>query len=430
MSSIFLAITSALTWVSIGDLSGHIAAAIALLVLWGGAVWFLPRPRYGIATLLVVAAGVRLILVASPVSLSDDVFRYLWEGQVAWSGGNPYRHAPADPVWLGSAHEAMRLRVAHGGVSAIYPPLVLWLFGLLAQVTTEPWIVKLFMGLADVGVVGLLVLILRGRGRDLGPAWLYALHPLGPIEAAGSGHMESLALLMVLAAVYSWDRRKGGAAWAILGMGVKLLPGVLLVRLWRGQVLSMVCALGVCALAIAPFVDAGPALLAGMKAYVVHWSFNAGLFTLLEALLGPSARAVALALGALLLLRAARIYADPARIALWAGGLFVLLSPTVHPWYLLWAWVPALICGVRAWTVLATLVPLSYAALASYDPTTSSWEEPWWPPLFSTLPFWIALLWESVQHATRPGPWAASPTSTAPPSASRTEPDTSILFPR
>ena len=83
----------------------------------------------------------------------------------------------------------------------------------------------------------------------------------------------------------------------------------------------------------------------------------------------------------------------------------MLLSPTVHPWYVLWAWVPALLCGVRSWTLLATLVPLSYAALASYDPTTSTWEEPWWPSLLSTLPFLMALIWESVQHATQPGPW-------------------------
>ena len=31
---------------------------------------------------------------------------------------------------------------------------------------------------------------------------------------------------------------------------------------------------------------------------------------------------------------------------------FVLLSPTVHPWYLVWVWLPALLCGVRSWTVL------------------------------------------------------------------------------
>ena len=57
-------------------------------------------------------------------------------------------------------------------------------------------------------------------------------------------------------------------------------------------------------------------------------------------------------------------------------------------------------------TVLATLVPLSYAALASYDPSPARGRT-WWPPLISTLPFWVALTWEFVQHSTQPGPWAA-----------------------
>ena len=61
---------------------------------------------------------------------------------------------------------------------------------------------------------------------------------------------------------------------------------------------------------------------------------------------------------------------DPAEVALWAGGAFVLLSPTVHPWYVIWAWVPSLLTGVRAWTALATAAPLAYAVLATLDPAT------------------------------------------------------------
>lgn len=430
MSSIVLAIISALSWVALGDVSAHVGSAITLLIVWGIMVWVLPRPQFSLATMLWVALGVRLILVGSPLALSDDLYRYLWEGHVVWSGGNPYLHPPADPLWVGGSLESLRVRVAHAEISAIYPPLALWFFGLLAQVSTEPWIVKLSMGLADVGVVWMLALILRGRRRHLGPAWLYALHPLGAIESAGSGHMESMALLLTLAAIHSWDRRRGGAAWAALGMGIKLLPGVLILKLWRERIGALGVALALCVLAAVPFLDAGAALGSGMRTYVTHWSFNAGLFSLFEMGLGTYARPAAIGIAGLLLLRAVRVHTDPARIALWAGGLFVLFSPTVHPWYVLWAWVPALLCGVRSWTVLATLVPLSYAALASYDPITSSWEEPWWPPLISTLPFWVALTWEFVQHSTQPGPWAAGPHSTAPPSASRTEPDASTLFPR
>jgi len=428
MSSIVLALISALALVSIGDLSANVSSAIAIMVVWGGLVWVLPRPKLGFAHLLWVALAVRVILVFGPASLSDDVFRYLWEGHVAWSGANPYLHAPDSPALDGLGESTLRAQVAHAHVSAIYPPLAIWFFGLLAQFTTEAWIAKAAMGLADVGVVWTLGMILRARNRHLGPAWLYALHPLGAVESAGSGHMEALALFCVLQAVYAWERRGEGSAWATLGAWIKVLPLVLLPRLWRGRpgvfVLAMCVGLG----SLWPFMDAGPALMTGLTTYVHHWSFNGALFPLFDLAFGIYARPVAIGVGAIVVLRAVRLYPDLARVALWSGGAFVLLSPTVHPWYVLWAWVPALLCGVRSWTLLATLAPLSYAALASYDPTTSSWEEPWWPPLLSTLPFLMALIWESVQHATQPGPWAPGAVEYQRRSVSRTEPDTSTLF--
>jgi hypothetical protein len=430
MSSIVIALISAISLVSLGDLRSNVPQAITILLAWGAVVWVLPRPKLGIGWLVGVALVLRLLLVASPVSLSDDVYRYLWEGYVAWAGENPYAYSPADPHWDTVGPTSLRDAVAHGQVSAIYPPLSIWFFGLLSQFSTEAWWAKLCMGMVDVAVVWLLAQVLMGRGRHLGPAWLYALHPLGAVESAGSGHMEPLAIACVLAAILSWDRKEGGSAWAALGMWIKILPGVLLLRLWpvRPGLLSVALAVGV--LALWPFLDAGMALFSGLGVYAQRWSFNGGLFLIFDAVFGHFARPVVVVVGALIVLRAVRLHKDPARIALWAGGTFVLLSPTVHPWYVLWAWVPALLCGVRSWTILATLTPLSYVALASYDSTTSSWEEAWWPPLFSTLPFLMALIWEFVHHLTQPGPWAPGPMERLPRSVSRTEPDTSTLFQR
>ncbi|NOY24414.1 MAG: hypothetical protein GXP62_00940, partial [Oligoflexia bacterium] len=160
-----------------------------------------------------------------------------------------------------------------------------------------------------------------------------------------------------------------------------------------------------------PFRAAGPDLLRGLSTYTEHWSFNASGFAILSWLLpldSSAVRAVAIGIGVLVSLAAWWRLRDPARVALWIGGAFVLLSPTVHPWYLLWVWVPALVCGVRSWTVLVVLAPLSYAALASYDPLTSTWEEPAWPVWAQYLPLAAAALTESLWHLIRPGPWAVS----------------------
>jgi len=405
MSSVLLAIISAFSLVALGDLRSQAWPAIAVLLVWGVAVVALPRPRWGLTALLLVAVLLRTIVLASPPTLSDDLFRYLWEGQVVWGGGNPFLHAPADPVWASRAGDPILAAVNHPEVSTIYPPLALQLFAVLSQIAYDPLSIKVFMGLCDVGIVWVLADVLVGRGRGLDAAWLYALHPLGTVEAAGSGHLESLAILLVLLAVRGWDRGGSGLSWAALGALVKLLPAVLVGVLWRRRPWLLLPAAAVALLSASPFLDAGALLFRGLDTYAEHWSFNAGLFQFFEAMLGTYARPVAMAVGAAVTLGALVRYRDPARVMLWVGGAFVLLSPTVHPWYIAWVWVPALVCGVRGWTVLATLVPVSYAALASYDPASSSWEEPSWPIWVQYLPLLLVLLWEWSRQLTRPGPW-------------------------
>ena len=82
----------------------------------------------------------------------------------------------------------------------------------------------------------------------------------------------------------------------------------------------------------------------------------------------------------------------------------MLLSPTVHPWYVGWAWVPALICGAHAWTLLAALMPLAYIVLATVDPASGAWKEAVWPRLVIYGPFFAMACWRSLQATITPGP--------------------------
>ncbi len=393
---------------------------MVVMVLWGVGTVVLPRPKGGAAAVMAAALAVRGVLLASPAGLSDDLFRYLWEGKVSALGGNPYLHAPASEVWAAHAADPIRVLVNHPEVSTIYPPVALWLFAALASLLYDPLVIKAFMGACDAGVAAMLARIGIGRGLGSSAGWLYALHPLGAVESAGSGHLEPVALLCVVLAVRAWDRGGSGLGWAGLGALFKLLPGVLLAVLWRRSPWLLVPLALLGGVAAWPFLDAGDTLLRGLGTYAEHWSFNASLFSLLELAFGEAARPVGVALGALVSLGAVLRFRDPARVMLWVGGAFVLLSPTVHPWYIAWAWVPALILGVRGWTVLATLVPLSYAALASYDPATSAWEEPAWPVWMQYTPFLLALLWEFGRALIRPGPWARGEAATGSASPSQT----------
>ena len=60
------------------------------------------------------------------------------------------------------------------------------------------------------------------------------------------------------------------------------------------------------------------------------------------------------------------------------GLTFVCLTPTMHPWYLLWALVPSLASGRRDLAAASVCVPISYLVLGTWDAATGTWDAgPW-----------------------------------------------------
>src|SRR5829696_5706523 len=72
-----------------------IQSAIYLL-----AAWIVIRARPLTSTLLIALAFAvlfRLSILFAPPYLSDDIYRYVWDGRVQAAGINPYRYIPAAP---------------------------------------------------------------------------------------------------------------------------------------------------------------------------------------------------------------------------------------------------------------------------------------------------------------------------------------------
>ncbi|HNH49157.1 MAG TPA: hypothetical protein PKY30_19080, partial [Myxococcota bacterium] len=178
--SLIVALCAALFLGSQTDLRVGIDFSVAVLLGWGLAIVFL-KPCFSTpATLVAATVLVRLPLLWAPPSLSDDLYRYLWEGQVWRAGLNPFVHAPNAPE-LAFLRDALWEKVNHREISSIYPPLAQLSFLALSPFGVFGW--KLGMGLADVGTAWLLF----RRRPEAGSLW--ALLPLPVLEAAGSGHL-------------------------------------------------------------------------------------------------------------------------------------------------------------------------------------------------------------------------------------------------
>jgi hypothetical protein len=242
--------------------------------------------------------------------------------------------------------------------------------------------------LADCGAAALLA---RRRGAA---GWAWALLPLPAVEAAANGHLEALGALLVALAL------GGSRAAALGGALLKLLPAVMLLREPPRRLAGWVLLGG---LAFVPL--AGPGLLRGFGTYEAHWSFNGSAWPLFAWALGDGllARRLLLGLGAVVVTAAVWRERQPARLLLLTCAAFVLLSPTVHPWYTLWPLVPALWLRARAFVVLAVLAPLSYVVLAT-ETMHGGWHESAWTRWAIWTPVYGVLAADGWRRLFRAGP--------------------------
>ena len=333
-------------WAQAGDVTGRVGAHLAVYSLAFVAyllalVASRGLPGRGVSAALALAGLWRLALVAAPPLLSDDVYRYLWEGRVQAHGGNPYAwsdRAEAEK-WAPLRDHDWR-RMAHKGYTAVYPPL--WQLAAAAVVATHASVVamKALVVCCEVALWGVLALVLRRRGLPPSRLLIAAWSPLALVEVAGSGHNDPFGLLFLGLSLLALERRHVGlsAVAAALGFQAKLLPGfVALAWARRYRLPHAAVALGLAAALVAPYASAGSGLWRTLDAYAA-WRFNESLLALLDAVAPSRPAAVRLATvllaGLALALAARRVDPVPAGFAVVAAS--IVLAPHVLPWYALW----------------------------------------------------------------------------------------------
>jgi hypothetical protein len=212
--------------------------------------------------------------------------------------------------------------------------------------------------------------------------------------AAAKGHLEALGCLLVVLAL------SGSRVAALAAALVKFLPAVLLFREPPRRLVAWAC---IAALSFLPMW--GPGLVRGFATYEANWSFNGSVWPVLAWLLGDGllARRILVGFGALILGWALIRGLSAARLLLVVCGSFVLLSPTVHPWYVLWVLAPALWLRERAFVLLAALAPLSYVVLATRT-ASGGWEESMFTRIAIWAPVYVLLLLDAWRRFSRAGP--------------------------
>ena len=329
-------------------------------------------PRYaalpGVGwAVLAVAVATRIALLPVPPSLSDDLYRYVWEGRVLLHGGNPWRQSPLDPALMSLRDTRIFPAVNHPELATIYPPLAEAGFALVAAISPTVWAFKLWVIGHDLALVALLGALMRAHGRS--PAWaaVYAWNPLALVEYAGSGHNDPTAMVWLAAALLLARARPNLSALALAaGALVKLAPLLVLPFLWRGwRWPARLTAAATLALGLSWFVlQARGAAHSGLFAYGATWRNNDSLFALVAPLGARGGRIAALAALAAFVTLAMVGGADALRGTRHAMRAGFLLSPVAHPWYQGWFLMLEPLGPSAPWLLLSATAILSYGLFA------------------------------------------------------------------
>ncbi len=342
----------------------------------------------------------RVTTLLSTPSLSDDIYRYLWEGNLVLNGENPFTHAPDDPALIPYRGATFHL-INHKEISTIYPPVAQFLFAVSQAVARHPLSMKGLFMIGDLLVVLLLWRILLRRKEDPRRVLFYAWNPLPVMEFSGAGHVDGLAVGFLLLSLYLLAVKRSAWAWLSLSLSIltKYFSVCLVPLYWLREKkigLLLILCLSIL-LAYLPFIGAGTALLEGGKQYTEHWRYNGSVFDLVVWVTGSLIASKALI--AVAFLAAAVIlplrFSDPFRVAFVLAGLYVVLSPTLHPWYVTWV-LPFLCLFPRyAWLYLSGAVVVSYWILGDYA-AAGVWKEAPWVRVVEYAPFYALLAMEAV----------------------------------
>ncbi|MCA1692410.1 MAG: glycosyltransferase 87 family protein [Actinobacteria bacterium] len=323
--------------------------------------------------------------------------RYSWDGRVQAAGINPYRHPPDSPalaplrepsLWpdpagcerLEPSRPAGCTRINRPAARTIYPPLAQGWFNAVYRLTGidarhKAWQVAGLAG--DMALVCVLPLVLRAWGRDERWTALYALSPFPVVDIVNNAHVDGLAALFAILALFAAARRRAGLAGGLLGAAtlVKLYPALLLLAFCRtsfrrksGVLVAWAAAAGVVAAGYLPHVvGVGSRVLGYLPGYLREEQYGSGGRYLVAGLLGLPAGATAVVafagVAAVVVWVAVRQPPPPQAAAALFATLLLATTP-VQPWYAATLLAVATVAARPAWAaVTAAGYPYFFAVI-------------------------------------------------------------------
>ncbi|WP_222981795.1 mannosyltransferase [Flagellimonas meishanensis] len=386
---------------------------IKLLMLYAGAFYFyyklIQLQHWNFNFLLIVGVFFRLIFFLAEPNLSQDFYRFIWDGELIKNGINPYLFTPNEilaqnqPIFP----NAQNLVDGMGALSAKhysnYPPVNQAIFALASLISGgnllgSMIVMRATIILADIGILYFGKKLLVFLDQPAHKVFWYFLNPLVIIELTGNLHFEGVMLFFFIWSLYLISKNKW--LWAApvyaISIMIKLIPLLFLPIFLKffGMKRSLLFYVSVwvgCILLLLPFYA---------STFIDHYSetvglwfsnfeFNAGIYNLVKIIAVAFFEAkpwelievygtivIGLTAAIVLLITFLRKNDSLQSIIismLLALSAYYLLSSTVHPWYLIFLLGLGMFTKFKFPVLWSFLVILSYHAYSNPDYAENLW---------------------------------------------------------
>ena len=377
----------------------HSKLLLIYSVLFGSYYFIVKNQKIKESWLSYLAVLFRLLFLVAIPNLSQDFYRFVWDGRLILEGLNPYLHTPNELMEssIGLFPQMNTLYEGMGALSAKhysnYPPVHQMPFIIAAFISKHSIlgsivVLRLILISADLGILVFGKKLLKKLNKPTRTMYWFILNPLVIIELTGNLHFEGLMLCFFIISLYFIHSKKWHIAAVVmaLSIAVKLVPVLSLPLFlnklgWKKSVLFYSVTAAVFIILFIPFFSFG--LLENFSATIGLWfsnfEFNASVYYFLKGTLeningvsvinsmGIIVACVVTLQTSCLLLKKKKETSQIILTILWILSGYYFISTTVHPWYIISLLLLSVFTNYKFVLVWSYTLILSYIAYNEYS---------------------------------------------------------------
>ncbi len=314
--------------------------------------------QYGIG----IAVIARLATLFFEPHLSDDYYRFIWDGMIMHQGVHPMLYTPSFLMQhpeIANVPESLFTLLNSKDYFSVYPPLAQWIYLLSYKINGlnlhgHVLFYKLLLILVDIVIFFLLFQLLKKKNLPSVQVLWYALNPLVIVEFTGNLHMDGLMIAGLLGAILLTNNKQVWWSSFLMSLSIasKLLTLILIPFMpkgmyWKRMILFSTLTLTCSTIIFWLSFGDNTRWLDSVQLWFTSFEFNASIYYVIRYFgylivgynaigsIGPTLALVTLV--AIVLIWWLYVFKnkfDWPQAMLFMLTIYFIMSTTVHPWYL------------------------------------------------------------------------------------------------